>query len=110
MATQSTRRSGSGFALVEVLVSVVILSVSVLGAVRMQLVAMQLNRDAVRQATAVTFAREIAERMRSNKSVALSSAGNPYLFDTAVQRPTASANCFDAPCADAISVAQWHAA
>lgn len=69
--------------MVEVLISVVILSFGVLGMVGLQAAALQGNRDARLQSIAIGMARELAELMRGNKDVAqdVSSANNPFLGD-----------------------------
>lgn len=67
-----------GFSLIEVLVSVAVLSFGLLGLVGLQAAALQGNRDARLQSTAVVLARELAEMMRGNKDIALT-ATNPYL-------------------------------
>lgn len=77
--TPTNIRSQSGFSLIEVLVSVVVLSFGLLGMVGLQAAALQGNRDARLQSTAVSLARELAEMMRGNKDVALLTAANPYL-------------------------------
>ena len=71
----------AGFSLVEVLVSVVILSIGLLGMVGMQAGALQANREARLQSTAIGLARELADMMRGNKATALT-ADNPYLLNT----------------------------
>lgn len=68
-----------GFSLVEILISIIILSFGVLGMVGLQGVALQVNRDAHLQSTAVTLARELAEMIRGNKDIGLLNSGNPYL-------------------------------
>jgi len=72
-------RSQNGFSLLEVLISVVILSFGLLGMVGLQAAALQGNRDARLQSSAVSLARELAEMMRGNKNIALLAVGNPYL-------------------------------
>ena len=67
-----------GFSLIEVLVSVAVLSFGLLGLVGLQAAALQGNRDARLQSTAVSLARELAEMMRGNKDIALT-ATNPYI-------------------------------
>ena len=69
-------RSG-GFSLLEVLISIVILSFGLLGMVGLQAAALQANREARMQSTASSLARELAEMMRGNEVVALA-ANNPY--------------------------------
>ena len=73
-------KKASGFSLIEVLISVVVLSFGLLGMVGLQAAALQGNRDARLQSTAVSLARELAEMMRGNKDVALL-ATNPYTGD-----------------------------
>lgn len=73
-------RRAAGFTLVEVLVSIVVLSFGLLGMVGLQAASLQANRDARLQSTAVVLARELAEMMRGNKDEALRSSNNPYLI------------------------------
>ncbi|MGJ7571169.1 type IV pilus modification protein PilV [Variovorax sp. RB2P76] len=73
-------RRVAGFTLVEVLVSIVVLSFGLLGMVGLQAASLQANRDARLQSTAVVLARELAEMMRGNKGQALLSSNNPYLI------------------------------
>ncbi len=99
-----------GFTLVEVLVAIVVLSFGVLGVVGMQAAALQSNRSARNQSTAVALGRELADLMRGNKDVALatSSASNPYLIANYTgTAPTISVNCFTGACATATAVAQF---
>ena len=112
MRPPSSRREQSGFSLLEVLIAIIILSIGMLGAVGMQATAMQSNKEARNQATATTFARELAEKMRGNHTVAIKTAAadNPYLFDatlggTALATPTV--NCFTAGCPIAKDAATW---
>lgn len=74
----ASRRFTAGFTLVEVLVAIVVLSFGLLGMVGLQAAALQANRDARLQSTAIGLAKELAEMMRGNKDVALL-AGSPYL-------------------------------
>jgi type IV pilus assembly protein PilV len=73
-------RREAGFTLVEVLVSIVVLSFGLLGMVGLQAASLQANRDARLQSTAVVLARELAEMMRGNKDEALRSSNNPYVI------------------------------
>ena len=106
----------SGFSLVEILVSIVVLSLGMLGAVGMQATAMQSNKEARSQALATTFARELAEKMRGNHTVAIqtSAASNPFLFDSTLTGTSSVAsftvNCFTAGCPLAADEAAWDVA
>lgn len=74
------RANSGGFSLVEVLISVIILSFGMLGMVGLQAAAIQANRDARLQSVASALARELAEMMRGNKQVGLAAgSANPYL-------------------------------
>lgn len=69
-----------GFSLIEVLVSIVVLSFGLLGMVGMQAASLQSNREARNQSSAVTMARELAESIRGNKAEGIKpSPDNPYL-------------------------------
>ena len=76
------RRATGGFTLVEVLVSIVVLSFGMLGIVGVQAFALQSNREARLQSHAVNLARELAEMMRGNNQIGIKSAAadNPYLL------------------------------
>lgn len=102
---------GRGFSLIEVLVSIVVLSFGMLGMVGMQAAALQSNREARLQSSAVRYARELAEMMRGNRAVgiATTSTANPYLGDFTAPT-TSTADCYAGACASALAVAQWEMA
>ena len=76
---QSTPRRELGFSLIEVLVSIVVLSFGLLGMVGMQAAALQSNREARLQSTGVVLARELADMIRGNKAIGILQTSNPYL-------------------------------
>lgn len=85
-----------GFSLLEVLISIVILSFGLLGMVGLQAAALQANREARLQSTASSLARDLAEMMRGNKDVGLLATGNPYLGDfTSPLTPTTASYCMN---------------
>lgn len=104
----------SGFSLLEVLIAIIILSIGMLGAVGMQATALHSNKEAGNQATASTFARELAEKMRGNKGVAIQTvaADNPYLFDVTLDATVATpaVNCFNDGCPTPKDAALWDVA
>ncbi|MFC5523960.1 type IV pilus modification protein PilV [Polaromonas jejuensis] len=110
-----SHRVQSGFSILEVLIAIIILSIGMLGAVGMQTAAMQSNKEARNQAAAATFARELAEKMRGNHTVAIKTApaDNPYLFDlTLTGTPLAlpATNCFTDGCPTVKDAAIWDVA
>jgi type IV pilus assembly protein PilV len=77
LASLSLGRTSSGFTLVEVLVSVIIFSVGLIGVARLQVVAKQSNYDAVQRVTATSIAQDLLSRMRANHTVL-----NTYVSNT----------------------------
>lgn len=95
-----------GFTLLEVLVAIVVLSFGVLGVVGLQGAALSANKEARFQSTAVSLGRELADMMRGNKGLAITTgSGNPYL-GTFTSIPTANPTC--TPCQSPTEVAQFH--
>ena len=77
---RTSRAAVGGFSLVEVLVSIVVLSFGLLGMVGMQAAALQSNRDSRAQSAAVFLARELAETIRGNKTEGIKlPASNSYV-------------------------------
>lgn len=100
-----------GFTLLEVLVAIVVLSFGVLGVVGLQAMALQANKEARYQSTAVALARELGDMMRSTKNIAMNSspAQNPYLIDFSNGAfPAAPSDCFAAACGSQLAVAQFN--
>lgn len=95
-----------GFTLLEVLVAIVVLSFGVLGVVGLQAAALQANKDARYQSTAVALGRELGDLMRGNKDLAAvdNSATNPFLGDYTTL-PTTTTDCYAAACASPNAVA-----
>ncbi|MDO8261677.1 MAG: type IV pilus modification protein PilV [Gallionella sp.] len=108
-ASRPTRRA-SGFSLVEVLVSIVVLSFGLLGMVGMQAASLKANREARLQSSAMVLARELAEMVRSNNAIGiLTGAANPYLgsFSSplAAATPTYCLSVGTTACADNTAIA-----
>ena len=70
-----------GFSLIEVLVSIVVLSFGLLGMVGMQAASLHANREARLQSSGVVLARELADMIRGNKVVGILATNNPYLVN-----------------------------
>ena len=71
----------AGFSMLEVLISIVVLSIGMLGMVGLQASSLQANRESRLQAAGVALARELGESIRSNPDAASSATGNPYVLD-----------------------------
>jgi type IV pilus assembly protein PilV len=107
------RPYSDGFTLLEILVSIVILSFGLLGMVGIQAMALKSNNDAKQQSAAVQLAGELSDMMRGNKVVAtaLTPTANPYLMGNFVSTDTIVAPpeyCNSAVgCSSPINVASW---
>jgi len=109
MHKKALQADQAGFSLVEVLVSVVVLSIGVLGAVGMQVASMQGSKEVRNQAMAGSMGKELAEKMRANHRVAILNP-NPYLLNTVITRTAnftlPSPNCATVTCTPA-QLAAW---
>lgn len=78
----SSRRAEEGFSLLEVLISIVVLGIGLLGAVGMLLAAVRSTNESGSFTTAVNLVRELSEKARINKDIAARNANrNAYLVD-----------------------------
>jgi type IV pilus assembly protein PilV len=91
-----------GFSMLEVLISIIVLSFGLLGMVGMQAAAVQSNKEARLQSSGVRMARELGELMRGNKNIATntSASSNPYLIDYSSPASISAAptNCLTGDC------------
>jgi type IV pilus assembly protein PilV len=109
MAT--SRQADAGFSLVEVLVSIAVLSVGLLGSIGMLLTAVRTGTEAATFAAAVNLARDLSEKVRMNPGVAArTDAANIYLVASWTADGDASADaggeCTAAAC-NPQSLAAW---
>ena len=77
----SRRLQNSGFTLVEVLVTLVILSVGLLGIAALHTASLRNNLDSAMRSQASLLAADIADRMRGNRNAALDGSYNLALTD-----------------------------
>lgn len=67
----------NGFTLIEVLITLIVLSIGMLGLASLQVTGLKLGHDSKLRTTATILAHDMADRMRSNPSIMdLGSAGN----------------------------------
>lgn len=102
-----------GFSLIEVLISVFVLTVGVVGAAGMQLVALRTSQQSVFQTQALHLATEMADRMRANVGqMRLPDDANPYLqidyHSSGSQQTVSGPDCYGAHVhCDAVQLAQF---
>jgi type IV pilus assembly protein PilV len=106
----NVRGSQSGFSMLEVLVSLLLIAVAMLGQAGMQANALKFSKGASLRMQAVLLATEMGERMESNKAGAI--AGN-YVVASASTASTAAVDCLTAACDSgalaSFDLAQWTA-
>jgi len=104
MADFSLRRSKqSGFSMLEILVTLVIIATALLGTAGLQLYAMRMGKSGEFRTQAVLLASDIAERMEANRAGAI--AGNYAVLATSAPS-AASVDCAANPCGPA-DLAAW---
>ena len=101
-----------GFSLIEVLVSIVVLSFGLLGSVGLQSFAIKSTREGRLQSVGSTMAREYAEMMRGNKQIGINpdKNKNPYLLDDKIIKaeadiPSGWAYCLSTGCESSLLTA-----
>jgi type IV pilus assembly protein PilV len=83
-------KNQSGFSLLEVLITILVMSIAMFGAVGMQVNAMKMGKSADYRNQAIVLASDLAERMEANKSEAI--AGN-YSIALATVAPGTATTC-----------------
>lgn len=103
--------AAAGFSMIEVLVTLLIISLALLGTAGLQAYAMRMNQGGQFRSQAVLMASDLAERMEANKAAAI--AGS-YVVAQSSTPATASAACTSSACAAmalaAYDLAQWQSA
>lgn len=95
-----------GFSLIEVLVSILVLSLGVIGAAAMQLTGLRTTQQSGYQSVALQLASELADKMRANDSQMKQIDGaNPFLaidYKSAEQgEPASPGSCYGISCSGA---------
>jgi len=92
LANRTSCQRQRGFTIIEVLVSIVIFSIGLIGVARLQVVAKQSNYDAVQRVTATAIAQDILSKLRSNAKeldTYVSNTGSRTIqYDARVSEPT----------------------
>jgi type IV pilus assembly protein PilV len=106
MNLQPLRTPQQGFSLMEVLVTVLVLAIGLLGLASLQLNALRNSTSAYERSQATILAYEIVDRMRTNRTAARAGA-----YDIALEEDAGAADCIGATCSPdelaVFDVAQW---
>ena len=98
-------RSNAGFTLIEILVSMVVLAIGLLGVAAMQLRGLQYSHDAYLRSQISVLAYGMADRMRLNKANAAAYYASIFIVPT-----TAPGRCANAAVGAVNDLACWHLA
>lgn len=90
----------SGFGLIEVLVSVLILAIGLLGLAGLQTQSLKFNNEAFFRSQATLLAMDLADRMRANRDV-IEKTPNAYQFPASQTVPSTYPQCDDSQCTPA---------
>jgi len=77
-----------GFTLIEILVTVIVLAIGLLGIAGLQLTGLKYNHSAYQRSQVIVMTNDITDRMRANRTVALAGA-----YDIAIGGAAAAATC-----------------
>ncbi|MDM5177508.1 type IV pilus modification protein PilV [Massilia sp. DJPM01] len=86
-------RRQQGFSMLEVLITMIVISVGLLGIAGLIITNMKANHSAYSRGQATILAMDIIDRMRANRNIA--QAGAPYVIDVNAATPAAAATVGD---------------
>jgi type IV pilus assembly protein PilV len=107
-AGAAVRNRQSGFTLIEVLVSVIILSIGLVGVAGLQAISLKNNQSAFMRSQATALAYDMADRMRSNVLSATTGLYDPTAAAT-TSGCTSTSGCSEQAMAEN-DLAEWNAA
>lgn len=108
----SHRSAQGGFSLIEVMISVLILAIGILGAGALQTVGLQVSQGAYNRSQAIVLASDIIDRMRANRTGIAQYEGASTKTLTVKTKPAclgAAAGCTPSAIAD-FDLSNWKAA
>jgi len=103
-----------GFSIIEVLISIIILSIGITGLVKLELSAVKISQKNHRYSAALILANEMAEKMSGNHTSTDDPFASPFLkvdFNTATDKIDSVQSCFDKTCTAeqvaSANIAEW---
>lgn len=101
-------RLSRGFSLMEVLVSILILSIGVLGVAALQLSGLQFSQSSYQTSQSTAVVGDLIDRMRSTPAIESAAVRSVYTFDTTQDSQPADPGCTSGTGCDAQQLAQHH--
>jgi type IV pilus assembly protein PilV len=105
MTMRRPRSSQAGYLMIEVLITMFILAVGLLGVVGLQARAQQAETDSYQRTQALVLLRDIAARLNANHEQAFDTTTSPYLVPTTDPLGTGTANTAVSNCSAATATA-----
>ena len=104
----NARCTQCGYLMIEVLITMFILAVGLLGVVGLQARAEQAETDSYQRTQALILAQDMADRISANRTVAFNTSTSPYVVPTTAPLGTASTKNCSAPATTAdIDLCAW---
>lgn len=98
----------TGYLMIEVLITMFILAIGLLGVVGLQARAEQAETDSYQRTQALILAQDMADRISANRTVAFDTSASPYVVPTSAPLGTGSAKNCSAPATTAdIDLCAW---
>jgi type IV pilus assembly protein PilV len=111
MTMRAHRSREAGYLLIEVLITMFILAIGLLGVVGLQARAQQAETDSYQRTQGLVLLRDIASRINANHGQAFNTTGSPYLVPTTAPLGTASTiDCTAPTTTPDIDLCAWDAA
>jgi type IV pilus assembly protein PilV len=108
MNRQAVMPAQSGYLMIEVLITMFILAVGLLGVVGLQARAQESETDSYQRTQALILAQDMADRISANRGVAFDTTTSPYVVPTTAPLGTGSSKNCSAPATTAdIDLCAW---
>jgi type IV pilus assembly protein PilV len=102
------RCTQSGYLMIEVLITMFILAIGLLGVVGLQARAEQAETDSYQRTQALILAQDMADRISANRTVAFDTSASPYIVPTTAPLGTgATKNCATPGTTADIDLCEW---
>jgi len=111
MKSGSLYSTQAGYLMIEVLITMFILAIGLLGVVGLQARAQQAETDSYQRTQALILAQDMADRISANRTAAFDTSASPYIVPTTAPLGTGTTkNCTSTPTTADIDLCAWSSA